>query len=136
MSNTQSTNIPNRYTPGEIGDQITVSGTTYECVGVHTFTHYKGVETTYEWVMLAGSGPDHIDDTEIVTAVNAALAKAKESGEFDGPKGDKGDKGDPGQPGTPGATPQKGVDYYTEADKTEIIQEIYNQVVDGNEVAY
>ncbi|MBO7251795.1 MAG: hypothetical protein J6V25_04120 [Oscillospiraceae bacterium] len=39
-------------------------------------------------------------------AVNDALAQAKESGEFDG---------------EPGYTPQKGIDYYTEADKAEII---------------
>jgi hypothetical protein len=75
MSNTQSTNIPNRYTPGEIGDQIAVSGTTYECVGVHTFTHYKGVETTYEWVMLAGSGPDYVDDNKITTPETAEVGQ-------------------------------------------------------------
>ena len=38
-----------------------------------------------------------------------------------GPKGDKGDKGDPGEAGY---TPIKGTDYWTEADKAEIIAEI------------
>jgi len=73
-----------------------------------------------------------------------------ETGE-QGPRGEKGDKGDigepgpqgpegpqgiPGEPGQPGYTPQKGVDYFTESDKTEIITEIFNQVVNGNEVAW
>ena len=33
----------------------------------------------------------------------------------------KGDKGDPGEPGKKGDTPVKGTDYWTEADKTEIV---------------
>ena len=36
----------------------------------------------------------------------------------DGAKGDKGDKGDPGY------TPVKGTDYYTQADKTEMINSV------------
>lgn len=52
-------------------------------------------------------------------AVNAALAQAKESGEFDGAKGDKGDKGDAGK------TPVKGTDYWTAAD----IEEMVNTVI-------
>lgn len=62
-----------------------------------------------------------------------------EEGEFvdipviQGAKGDKGDKGDigpqgeqgpPGQDGTDGKTPVKGVDYFTEADKQEFIEEV------------
>lgn len=47
-----------------------------------------------------------------------------------GPKGDRGEaggigpqgpKGDTGPAGTPGKTPEKGVDYWTEADKQEIV---------------
>lgn len=53
-----------------------------------------------------------------------------------GGKGDPGEKGNPGKKGEPGYTPQRGVDYWTEADKTEIIQAVFAQVVDGNEVAY
>ena len=30
-------------------------------------------------------------------------------------------KGDPGPPGSPGRTPVMGVDYFTEADKTELV---------------
>jgi hypothetical protein len=45
----------------------------------------------------------------------------------DGAKGDKGDKGDQGiqgEKGVDGYTPVKGIDYFTEADKTEIVQAI------------
>ena len=70
-----------------------------------------------------------------------------------GPKGDKGDKGDQGEKGdkgdqgAPGAqgeqgakgedgyTPQKGVDYYTEADKSEIIQEVIDNLPDLENVS-
>lgn len=43
-----------------------------------------------------------LDATALSTAVNDALAQAKASGEFDGPKGEKGDKGDPGAQGIRG----------------------------------
>ena len=49
--------------------------------------------------------------------INEALAQAKASGEFDGAPGQPGDKGDPGR------TPVKGVDYFTNADKTEIAEQ-------------
>lgn len=43
-----------------------------------------------------------LDATALPTAINDALAQAKASGDFDGPKGEKGDKGDPGAPGIRG----------------------------------
>ena len=45
-----------------------------------------------------------LDATALPTAINDALAQAKASGEFDGPKGEKGDKGDPGIRGEKGET--------------------------------
>lgn len=39
-------------------------------------------------------------------------------------KGAKGDKGDTGGTGAAGKTPEKGVDYYTEADKTEMVNAV------------
>ena len=77
-------------------------------------------------------------DEYLDNAVEAALKKAKESGEFDGKDGytpQKGvdytdgkdgytpQKGVDYTDGKDGYTPQKGVDYWTEADKTEIINE-------------
>lgn len=56
-------------------------------------------------VQSKGGGSGGIDENTLQEAINAALAQAKESGEFDGPKGDpgeKGEKGDPGENGAPG----------------------------------
>lgn len=54
---------------------------------------------------------DKLDASKLPEAVNAALTQAKESGEF------KGEKGDPGK------TPEKGKDYFTDADKQEIAEQ-------------
>ena len=45
-------------------------------------------------------------------------------------KGEKGDKG------ADGKTPVKGVDYFTDADKSEIAALVLAQIPDGDEVAY
>lgn len=45
-----------------------------------------------------------------------------------GPQGDKGDKGDPGKNGTDGHTPVKGTDYWTAADKAEIVNDTKNAI--------
>ena len=39
-----------------------------------------------------------------------------------GIRGEEGPQGEKGEPGEPGYTPQKGVDYYTETDKAEMVQ--------------
>ena len=46
-------------------------------------------------------------------------------------KGDKGDKGDKGENGY---TPVKGVDYFTDADKQELIQDILSALPNTKEV--
>lgn len=46
----------------------------------------------------------------------------------DGAAGPQGPQGDPGKDGADGKTPVKGVDYWTEADKQEIISEVLKQV--------
>lgn len=53
-----------------------------------------------------------LDASELPTAINTALAQAKESGEFDG------------KDGTDGKTPVKGKDYFTDADKSEMISSV------------
>lgn len=62
-----------------------------------------------------------------------------------GEKGEKGDKGDTGiqgipgekgEPGTPGYTPQKGTDYYTEADKTEMVNAVLSALPTWNGGSY
>lgn len=49
---------------------------------------------------------------------------AHESGGGSGGQGQKGDKGDKGDPGNDGYTPVKGVDYWTAADKQEMVQDV------------
>lgn len=58
-----------------------------------------------------------LSEKELQSAIDTALTQAKESGEF---KGDKGDKGDDGK------TPAKGTDYFTEADKNELVTDVLN----------
>ena len=53
-----------------------------------------------------------------------------------GAQGEKGEKGDPGTPGAAGHTPVKGTDYWTAADKQEIVSDVLAALPDGTEVAY
>lgn len=48
----------------------------------------------------------------------------------------KGDKGDTGATGADGKTPVKGVDYWTVADKQEIVNDVIAALPDGTEVSY
>lgn len=48
----------------------------------------------------------------------------------------KGDKGDKGDTGDAGYTPQRGVDYWTDEDKTEIVNSVLAALPDGSEVSY
>ena len=56
--------------------------------------------------------------------------------ELKGAKGDKGDPGEKGEPGAPGKTPVRGTDYWTAADKQEIVNSVIAALPDGTEVAY
>ena len=51
-----------------------------------------------------------------------------------GEKGAKGDKGDDGAPGQDGYTPQKGTDYFTPAEKEEMVQEVLANFINVSEV--
>ena len=53
-----------------------------------------------------------------------------------GAQGEKGDKGDKGDPGKPGKTPVRGTDYWTAADKQEIVNSVIAALPDGTEVSY
>lgn len=53
----------------------------------------------------------YLKQSELEVAINSALATAKASGEFDG---------------APGKTPVKGTDYFTSADKTEMVNAVIN----------
>lgn len=53
-----------------------------------------------------------------------------------GETGPQGPKGDPGTPGATGHTPVKGTDYWTAADKQEIVNDVLAALPDGTEVSY
>ena len=53
-----------------------------------------------------------------------------------GPQGEQGPAGKDGTNGTDGYTPVKGTDYYTAADKEEMVNLVLARVVDGDEVSY
>lgn len=66
-----------------------------------------------------------IAQSDLQAATDAALAQAKASGEFDGPRGPA---GAPGKNDTDGHTPVKGTDYWTAADKAEIVDDTKNAI--------
>lgn len=138
------------------GDGISPTIAVDEIEGGHrlTITDVEGVKTFS--VMDGADGKD---------GEKGEKGDPGEKGE-QGPKGDKGDagaqgpqgeqgiqgvqgeKGDPGADGSPGRdgadgapgadgyTPQKGVDYYTEADKQEMVNAVLAALPNGDEVSY
>lgn len=66
-------------------------------------------DTVYDSFVDKKAREEKLDASKLPEAVNEALAQAKASGEFNGDDGED------------GKTPVKGVDYYTEADKAEIV---------------
>lgn len=56
-----------------------------------------------------------LSQDELQSGIDEALQQAKDSGEF---------KGEDGKDGADGYTPQKGVDYFTEADKEELVSAV------------
>lgn len=112
--------------------------------------YVKGKEEFVEQLNAGGVSQEEID-----VAVNAALAQAKASGEFDGEPGKDGQDGytpvkgvdyfdgkdgsdgkdgqdgkpgADGKDGAPGKTPVRGEDYWTAEDKTEIVEEVLEQI--------
>ena len=79
---------------------------------------------------------------DINSEINASLQAAKDSGVFNGKDGAQGEKGETGPvgpqgpKGTDGKTPVKGVDYYTDADKQEMVEAVLTALPDGTEVSY
>jgi hypothetical protein len=71
-------------------------------------------------------------DERVGNEVTNEVTKAIIRGDLTGPQGEKGDKGDTGDQGPkgdkgePGYTPVRGTDYWTEADKAAIEQDVLN----------
>ena len=70
-----------------------------------------------------------LGEADLPEAVNTALAQAKASGEFDGADGKDGKDGQDGKNGADGKTPVKGTDYFTDADKQELVAELAENAI-------
>lgn len=107
-----------------------------------------------------------VSTDDIDAAVSEALEEAKASGEFDGADGQdgadgvscthswngttltvtsasgtssanlKGEKGDTGSTGADGYTPVRGTDYWTDADKAQMVNDVIAALPDASEVSY
>ena len=78
-------------------------------------------------VKLTAKDVGAISQDNLQNAINEALVQAKASGEFDGKDGAD------GAPGADGYTPVKGVDYFTDADKQELVQDVLNILPNAEE---
>ena len=99
-----------------INDETPSGSTTYSATKINAL--FDEQETVID---------DKVGTDELNTAVNNALTEAKNSGEF------KGDKGDPGNDGK---TPEKGTDYWTEEDKTEIVSDVLASLPNASGVSF
>lgn len=92
-----------------------------------------GTPTASAIALTSGEQP-----TAIVSASGENTAKVFDF-QFGIPAGAQGPKGETGAQGPAGAdgkTPVKGVDYYTEADKEELVQAVIAALPNGDEVSY
>ena len=72
--------------------------------------------------------------TTTISVDGAAIATVEDGA--DGKPGAAGATGPAGVPGKDGHTPVKGTDYWTEADKQEIVNSVIAALPDGTEVSY
>ncbi|MBE6961278.1 MAG: hypothetical protein E7445_02360 [Ruminococcaceae bacterium] len=92
--------------------------------GVDTGVRAKGQDGETPWLLEAGGN-------WLIGGVDTGFPSRGEKGD-PGEKGDKGDagaKGDKGEPGADGYTPVKGTDYWTAADRAEMAQDAYDELV-------
>ncbi len=70
-----------------------------------------------------------------ITLTNGDVSIFQVSNGTKGSKGDKGEKGDTGEKGADGYTPQRGVEYWTEADKENIVNSVLDALPIAEEVS-
>jgi hypothetical protein len=86
-----------------------------------------------------GSGGSGADGKDGASAYEIAVEHGFEGSEeewLESLKGEKGEKGDKGETGDAGHTPVKGIDYFTESDKSAMVKEVVNEITNAEEVAY
>lgn len=84
---------------------------------------------------IGGNGNWYIGSTDTGKPSRGATGAKGDTGAT-GPQGPKGDPGEKGDPGAPGKTPVRGTDYWTAADKQEIVNSVIAALPDGTEVSY
>ena len=93
---------------------------------------YKDDQRNYIYALIQSAE----DATAEAARVAQELTTARANGEFNGPQGPKGDPGADGKDGSNGAdgySPVKGKDYFTDADKAEIVEDVLAEIPDpGN----
>lgn len=90
----------------------TASGISY------TNSTLEGVTNVKEGLDLLTKASHSHTNKEVLDKLSESNGKLKYNGS------DVGLKGDPGKDGTDGKTPVKGTDYWTDADKTEIVNDV------------
>ena len=85
--------------------------------------------------LTAATGPAGQDGKNGVDGQPGERGPAGETGPA-GPAGERGETGEAGPAGADGKTPAKGTDYWTDRDKTEIINEILTHFIDAENKAY
>ena len=126
---------------GPVGD-ITAENVTYTYPNtdwVNAKDAFDGIIASFN--VLAGQidGPIQSahthDNKSVIDKLSVAGDKLQYNGSDVGLKGDKGDKGDAGAAGADGHTPVKGTDYWTAADKAEMVDELKpSQVTSGTSI--
>lgn len=81
------------------------------------------------------TGPQGEQGPQGIQGIQGETGEKGEQG-IQGEKGDKGDKGDTGSKGADGYTPIKGTDYYTEADKQEMVSLVLNALPSAEGVGF
>jgi hypothetical protein len=137
---------------GETGNGIDKieKTSTNNLVDTYTITYTNGTTTTFTVTNgekgdkgeTGASGNDGvgIDSTSINEHDELVIAytdgNSTNLGVVVGAKGEQGIQGEKGEKGDAGYTPVKGIDYYTEADKAELVSAVIAALPDASEVSY
>lgn len=114
---------------GSVGD-ITAEDVTYTNPNESWANVKQTLDGYYDYLNVLDTAIDGLAQTahthankDTLDKLSDANGKLQYNGSDVGLKGDKGDKGDPGAKGKDGKTPIKGTDYWTTADKAEIVND-------------
>ena len=122
---------------GSVGNDGTTFVPSVSADGVLSWTNDGGLENPSP-VNIKGAKGDKGDKGDTGAAFTYSDFTAEQLAALKGEKGDKGDTGPQGPQGEPGAdgyTPVKGTDYWTAADKAEIVDELKpSQVTSGTSI--